>query len=462
MRVIGIVLVSVLVIGCKGSDPGSKSGSGPASETSKKPADPPPAKPKAPVLAEADVKALVDAWLAAQNKGDFEAYKGLYAGKMTGVKRVGLRTTRFDRDGWLSDRGRMFKKPMTVEAADVSVIPAGITAVVQLTQTFQQGAFKDAGPKQLVVVREKDGLRIAREEMLRSDVEPPAAGPTRYLMVNGDILLAAEADPGWRKGPLTLEEGDHFGRKVIAAVDEAALPPEMLAFKGKSFTSYDEKGAACQGAIDGYRIVVGVTPHFGTEQEWRDANTPEAEIAESVWGMTTPILLGTLKGCGGLVAVPGEGKAVVFDAVADGATEAGSSPLLAFRALPEWKKIQADFVDQGGKGKGEWDAQPDDGRTVTAMFGHPTSKKIFAVVNARAGRGCGDFEGAAGAIFEKVGSAWKKRSAGEDLVFQPLLVLDLDGDGSPEFVGERIIVGATPDGLAVTESFDWAFHDCDC
>ena len=50
------------------------------------------------------VQAVIDAWLAAQNGGDFAAYQALYADKMEGVKRVGPRTWRFDRKGWLADR----------------------------------------------------------------------------------------------------------------------------------------------------------------------------------------------------------------------------------------------------------------------------------------------------------------------------------------------------------------------
>src|SRR5262249_27020631 len=55
-----------------------------------------------------EVRALVDAWLAAQNRGDFAAYEKLYAQKFTGVRRSGTRTVSLDRAGWMRDRKRMF------------------------------------------------------------------------------------------------------------------------------------------------------------------------------------------------------------------------------------------------------------------------------------------------------------------------------------------------------------------
>ena len=54
--------------------------------------------------AKTEAEALLKAWLAAQNEGDFEAYQALYAKKFEGIKRVGAREFHFDHDGWLEDR----------------------------------------------------------------------------------------------------------------------------------------------------------------------------------------------------------------------------------------------------------------------------------------------------------------------------------------------------------------------
>jgi hypothetical protein len=47
-----------------------------------------------------DVKTLLDAWLKAQNDGDFNAYEKLYAQRFTGIRRSGPRTVKMDRAGW--------------------------------------------------------------------------------------------------------------------------------------------------------------------------------------------------------------------------------------------------------------------------------------------------------------------------------------------------------------------------
>src|SRR6476659_2556625 len=101
-----------------------------------------------------EARTLVDAWLAAQNKGDFAAYEKLYAQKFTGVRRSGPRTASLDRAGWMRDRQRMFQKPMKVSAGDVKVAGTLASARVTFMQEWESGSYHDRGPKQLVIVRE--------------------------------------------------------------------------------------------------------------------------------------------------------------------------------------------------------------------------------------------------------------------------------------------------------------------
>jgi ketosteroid isomerase-like protein len=130
----------------------------------------PAATPARPDLAQADVEALVDQWLSAQNEGDFGAYSATYAQRITGIKRAGNRETTYNREDWLADRKRMFRKPMKVEGAKRSIRTSPTSAVVRFEQTWASGKFKDVGPKQLIVIREAGALRIAREEMQASTV----------------------------------------------------------------------------------------------------------------------------------------------------------------------------------------------------------------------------------------------------------------------------------------------------
>jgi len=112
--------------------------------------------------------ALVDKWLAAQNAGDFAAYRALYAAKFTGIRRSGARTVELDLDGWMKDRARMFAKKMTVRADELRTTASADGVHARFRQTFASGRYQDAGDKELLLVRRGDALEIAREEMLQS------------------------------------------------------------------------------------------------------------------------------------------------------------------------------------------------------------------------------------------------------------------------------------------------------
>jgi hypothetical protein len=55
-------------------------------------------------ISEADVKAFLENWLSAQNRGAFTDYADLYAGRFLGIKRSGDRKRRYNRQTWLKDR----------------------------------------------------------------------------------------------------------------------------------------------------------------------------------------------------------------------------------------------------------------------------------------------------------------------------------------------------------------------
>ena len=122
-------------------------------------------------------------WLGAQNEGSYEAYSASYASRFFGIKRSGPRVYQYDREGWLVDRKRMFRKAVTVEADEVAIATSRSTAQLRFIQTWSSGTYSDVGPKQLVFVKEGDELRITREEMLSSKVlregGAPVEGPAR-------------------------------------------------------------------------------------------------------------------------------------------------------------------------------------------------------------------------------------------------------------------------------------------
>jgi ketosteroid isomerase-like protein len=168
---LGIALAVLALSGCKQDKAAAVD---PGGETQ------PPAAKDAALAAdrvdprEAAARALVDAWLAAQNGDDFDAYAALYAIDFRGVRRSGKKAVELDHAGWLADRRRMFAKPMQVEVADLELAADAGGVTVTFTQTWQSGSYADRGGKRLRLEARDGDLRIVAEEMLES-----VAAPTR-------------------------------------------------------------------------------------------------------------------------------------------------------------------------------------------------------------------------------------------------------------------------------------------
>ncbi len=123
--------------------------------------------------ARAEVEAFVTRWLATQNAGDFAAYQALYGERFHGVRRSGKQVRRFDRAGWMKDRAAMFKRPMTVAAAEIMAYAQGDRRQVFFTQTWAQGSYQDVGTKSMVLTGTGAALRVVYEELLASKIQQP-------------------------------------------------------------------------------------------------------------------------------------------------------------------------------------------------------------------------------------------------------------------------------------------------
>jgi hypothetical protein len=459
------VIVFLVAAACRGGDGAAtkpEPGSAPAGSGSAAVADPPPRA----TLAEADVRAVVDAWLAAQNAGDFAAYQALYAARMDGIKRAKGQTWRFDRDGWLADRERMFARPMKVEAKDVTVARLGaVTAEVELIQTFAQGTFSDEGPKHLLIVKEGAALRIAREEMLASRAVV-AIGTGSIFLVDrgsGDLYLRTGGDWAWGRGPRDLD----LGEPVFVTQDAKRAPADVAAWQGKSIDGYAADGTRCAMQIGDLYLKNGRTPHFGDRHIWLghagDDPYSDDQIADDVAG-GSPYLLGTLThdpACKPVFATAGA-PPVFFPVTPDVALE--QAVVKAFRRLDEYKSIQASYEDFGHNGT--W-AIPD-----VRIFGAPGGPR-YAWASASEGDGCGDFEGHLWAF-------WKVTAAGRLVAmpagfghWEPVAVFDSDGDGRVEIVAtgtgmarldtfEGYLVEDDAGGLTAEVEITYSYGDCSC
>lgn len=116
-----------------------------------------------------DVK-LLDAWLAAQNAGDFAAYSALYGERFFGIRRSGTQAMKLDRAGWLKDREKMFAKKMTVAAHDVAYQRSHRGTVVTFEQSWSSGTYSDVGPKRMRLSQDRKtgAWKIAEEELVYS------------------------------------------------------------------------------------------------------------------------------------------------------------------------------------------------------------------------------------------------------------------------------------------------------
>lgn len=225
----------------------------------------------APGIPEAEVRAAFEAWLGAQNRGDFAAYEPLYAERFQGVRRNAERTRSFDRRGWLEDRRRMFRRPMTVAATEVVVHTAASGAEVEFVQRWSSGTYADEGPKRIRFVREGGALKIAVEEMLAAraldDVAASLAIGTFVALPSdrGPIAFLAGAPAETPTGsPRLLGAGDPM---LVAAGRPETFPAAIRALVGREVTVV-ERRRSCPGTITAVDLVAAIVPHFGMVQQW--------------------------------------------------------------------------------------------------------------------------------------------------------------------------------------------------
>ena len=440
---------------------------------------PEPEEPAEPVVIDTEkAKASVLAWVKTQNEGDFDAYQGMYADKFQGIKRVGPKTFKYDRSGWVKDRGRMFKKKMEVQARYFEFKSSSSSVVVRFEQTWASGSYKDVGAKQLVLVPARDGdaLVIAREEMLDSKVEgqqeiaPLATGSIGFFQPwkNPLLVLPKKAKPVKRAKLTTVKRGRS------ALVEPAKIPEDLSALVGQSVSFSNFEGQLCSAKVTGVKIYAEAIPHFGLEQTWNDPEDRQsdrvvnAEIVSLAdtdlrWALVTD---GDKEQCDGarFGRVGDEIKPMKLTAEVDKATRA--TALEKFRELRGYKILQKEFKSSG-EGKGRWDQYGIKPRYWTVGEGAETS---YVVIASDTGEGCGGFDASFWAIWEVKGSNWSLLTdakqpgwLGSEMHFGEILgAFDADGDGKPEFISPTQIIRANGPVWKITEDIAPPYFDCPC
>ena len=428
-----------------------------ASEPQQAPEPEPP-----PNIPEAALKDLLDHWLAAQNQGQFEAYEGLYASKFFGIKRAGPRELRFDREAWLDDRKRMFRKPMKVEAREPTFQAAITSAQVVFTQQFSSGNFEDLGAKRLLVVLESGKLRIEHEEMLKSEL---VASPGKYVKSAQDFFLTLSLDSGLyvllpeAAVPAKLgayrREHESDGSDVYTvsrALQDQDLDPSVSGLKGRKLRIED----GCVATVSGFRAITRVVPHFGEVQRWNGVNIDdpvkakplsEAQITRAAYELSTPEVFAKLEGCGegGRFARFDTSPPPTVGVLVDDSPLAASA-LTAFTKLPSVLESQKEYLASTEGATGHWW----DENTRTAVYEHPTSgQTLISVIASLAGGACRDFSASAWVVYERQGSTLKLLMPETTPPSEIQEALDVDGDGRLEF-----LVGFPGDAQLVWPSGD--------
>ncbi|MCU1279413.1 MAG: hypothetical protein JWM53_2959 [bacterium] len=381
-----------------------------------------------------EASALVDAWLAAQNGGDFAAYEALYAKRFTGVRRSGARAASLDRAGWMRDRQRMFRQPMKVSISDLALAATPASARVTFTQDWESGGYHDRGPKQQVVVRDDDGgggkARIAREEMLTS-TRTPSAGPIAgeeglAFILGGYAIVQESAEASWATGPTRL---DDEGDPMITSKRATHLPPELQRWVGRKLSVYAPGAGVCTATVRELRIVSLVVPHFGMRNDWRDQHRSARQRADEAWSMSEQVVGAQLDGCTSKSPAFARAAALpplelVTPARIDKPTPA---MLRALRALPSWRALQKSFVAEHGAGR--WDEDAPGADIVVERWDLPTP---LVTISAHASDGCAGFGGEIFAVFALRDGALTLIA--EPAALRPAAALLLDG--KPAFFGQ--------------------------
>ncbi len=441
-----------------------------------------------PDIAESDVIKLLETWVKAQNAGDFETYASLYAERFHGTKRSGTRSRTFQRRAWLRDRKRMFGKAMQVEATEPEVLATAGTARLLFEQSWASGRYKDIGPKQLVVVRERGELKIAREEMLQSVVDN--SGPKAsaigaehfgFVVQDGGFYLVLNTRPkrDWADGKRLrlLQAGSYASVTSPAKLDK--IPATLTAWRGRKVALYGPQGEVCRGQAVALAIMARVRPHFGTVQYWRgdlDAKPDGATVAREAWrlGDTGRLLVARL------LPMPGHDcRAATWGRSAEEtppkvAAPIAMEPIVAARAMAELKKlkgfelVQQAFVAEVPLPRAlTWDAIKGASVKVT-MLGTTDASARFVSVAISAGDGCGDFQGDFWAIWRVVGEGKTARlqlltdDTAPGRLFVPRSASDMDADGRYEFLGSDALLQPAGPILRHTESIEVPSLDCPC
>ncbi|MET0384306.1 MAG: nuclear transport factor 2 family protein [Polyangiales bacterium] len=433
---------------------------------------PPPAAVASPRLERAAAEVLVTRWSRAQNTRDFAAYASLYATRFTGIKRVGDKTTRYDRDSWLIDRERMFERGFTLEVSDVTVDSLGASAVVAFEQVFRTPSFSDRGPKQLVIVLEDGQPKIAREELVHSELAPQLSAATitdqdfAFIRTIGErrfwVSRLSTHGQTIDGAPAFVGVGAAWG-----AVSSERLPKPLVELRGSSVVIDPTPDGGCEIQLGEVGVLADFHPHFGDVDRWKDG-APEV-VAREVFGDNTVDgrhyryaveITDAAKGCKtarwarakGLPPVPVAAVSAVQGA--DLALQRAAA-----RKTPAYVQLQKAFRAEPKQPKGDWDVVTE---TVVKGFATQLGTTQLGLLTLSHVADCDAFAGELTVVGRLENGAFKPLATNVQGIFTPQLAIDLDNDGMPEWLSETELLGWDGKTYTPVVSVTPPDYDCGC
>ena len=392
----------------------------------------------------APARPVLDAWVRAQNAGDFAAYSALYADGFKGVRTPGS-TAELDKAAWLKEAQPAFAKSAPVRLYFVEVY-AEAGSFVQVS-----GSTREATAREITVARTGDRHQIVSERVLASRPLSPSRS-TRWFRLDehGDVILwqGNLAPPGLpAKLNVHRPEKDETELVVEARMSWGALPDaQRLAPLPVHFQlASAKKATSCQA--DEPRIAKRL-PAGATEGTVEEIVRFAREDQLEPWTITA-----ALPSCGAFDEPPAFAR--VDDRVTPKTVKPRSASrglaakaFAAFKRLPAWKSV-------GPKGKA---------RTVELQLTTATGRSRYVALSYDSGNaGCAAW--ALWKVPDDGGATWELVHDPSDFTaLYPQLAADFEGDGSPTIFGsdsadpwpfQQFALGWSASGLGAADGQGW-------
>jgi hypothetical protein len=408
-----------------------------------------------------EARKLLNAWVRAQNGGDFKTYAALYADDFEGVRRSNGSSVKRDKAAWLREAQPAFATSRSVRLHFLEMANDDISFV----QVSGSDRSREASARDIHLERVGDRFLIASEDVRSSRLLSTArADPAKGWFRLGDsddvVIWEGSLPPAWLPRKLRVKRSTEESSasappeaRAEADLPWKSLPAEFSRFKPQPVRlrlMSARKSGTCDAADP---VISKRLPVDASQLQMSDDELARLVMEDQleVWTLRT-----LLPEC----EPPDESWA--FARLDDGVEPKIATPrraqrtlaakaLATFKKLPHWRTISA----QGA------------GPAQTVEFKLPTpagNLHLVALSVESAKSGCATW-----ALWKladaSAGGTWELlNDPGELTAFYPALATDLDGDGKPELFGsdssqpltaEKFALAWSASGLRPADGSEW-------